>query len=312
MRQTLAELLAPPGHDARARTVDADAAARLRSLGYASGAAPARTRPYGDDDDPKRLVGLNERFNDALQAFGDGRRDQALSAFEAILTSRPDFLTARTSAATVLISEQRADDAVRLLSAAPGAQATSPELLAKLGAAKREAGDLPGAVRALEASRAGGNENPDLLNDLGVVYARLGRAADARGVFDALLREAPHAAGTWYNLGLFEMSQHRADAAATAFRRAVESDPSYGEAWKALGAALAGRDPGAAADAWRRAEVLLPKDYDLLFNLGIILASSGRSAEALPYLDRFVREAPRDRYAADIASVRAVIAKGRQ
>ena len=38
-------------------------------------------------------------------------------------------------------------------------------------------------------------------------------------------------------------------------------------------------------------------DYDLLFNLGVVLAEGPTPREALPYLERFVREAPRDRYA---------------
>ena len=58
-----------------------------------------------------------------------------------------------------------------------------------------------------------------------------------------------------------------------------------------------GSDRPAAIDAWRRAERLLPRDYDLLFNLGVVLADGPTPREALPYLERFVREAPRDRYA---------------
>jgi hypothetical protein len=58
-------------------------------------------------DDPKRLVALNEEFNTALEAFNSGRTDEALSRFLALLRERPDFLTARTSAATVLMATTR-------------------------------------------------------------------------------------------------------------------------------------------------------------------------------------------------------------
>jgi arylsulfatase A-like enzyme/tetratricopeptide (TPR) repeat protein len=308
LARVLAILSTPPAERARANTIDAEAAARLRSLGYAGGSA-ARARRYTDADDPKRLVALNERFNAALDDVSRGRGPEALAAFEAILAERPDFVTARTSAATVLIGQHRAADAVRLLNAAPADQATSPDLLAKLGTALREAGDYAGSARAVERARAAGNQNPELLDDLGVAYARMGRTREARAMFDALLAENPRAAGTWYNVGLLEMSQHREDEAAAAFRRAVDADPSYGDAWQALGAALVGRDRPAAIAAWRRAEALLPHDYDLLFNLGVVLADSDRPADALPYLERFAREAPRDRYASDIARVRTTIAK---
>src|SRR5437016_5015085 len=46
--------------------LDADAAARLRSLGYAAGSSARNGITAADD--PKRLVALNERFNTALTA----------------------------------------------------------------------------------------------------------------------------------------------------------------------------------------------------------------------------------------------------
>ncbi|OLC81115.1 MAG: hypothetical protein AUH72_10090 [Acidobacteria bacterium 13_1_40CM_4_65_8] len=290
-------------------SIDADAAARLRALGYAGGSAPRRRAAYTEADDPKRLATLNERFNTALDAFNQGRGADALRNFEAILRERPDFVTARTSAATVLLAAGRATDAVALLHQAPPEQADSPELLAKTGAALREAGDFINAAAALEGARRAGSQNPDVLNDLGVVYARLGRDRDARAMFDELLRRDSHAAGAWYNLGLLELERRHADAAADALRHAVDADASYGDAWHALGAALVERDRPAAIDAWRHAERLRPRDFDLLFNLGMILADSPRPSEAVPFLERFVREAPRDRYARDIPRVQATLAR---
>ena len=108
------------------------------------------------------------------------------------------------------------------------------------------------------------------------------------------------------------MSAQRPDAAADAFRHAVSADPSNAEAWQGLGAAVVGRDTTTAIDAWQHAERLQPRDYDLLFNLGMVLADSDRPADALPYLTRFMQEAPRDRYARDFPRVEAAIAKARR
>jgi Flp pilus assembly protein TadD len=279
-------------------------------LGYATSSAGPR-RTYTDADDPKRLVALNEQFTAALTAFNTGHRDAALQEFLSLVRQRPDFIAARTSAATVLIAIGRAADAVSLLRTAPEAQASSPDLLAKLGTALREAGDLRGAAAAFARARAGGNQNPELLNDLGVVNGRLGRTDEARAQFRDLLQRDPNAASAWNNLGVLELSTGHKEAAAEAFRRAVTVDPSYGDAWQGLGAATIERDRGGAIDAWRRAEQLQPRDYDLLFNLGMVLMDSGRPADALPYLTRFLREAPRDRYAADLPRVEAAIRKAR-
>ena len=117
----------------------------------------------------------------------------------------------------------------------------------------------------------------------------------------------PDAASAWNNLGVLELSAGKADAAATAFRHVVAADPSHGDAWQGLGAALLGSDRAAAIDAWKRAEQLQPRNYDLLFNLGMVIAGGPVPSDARPYLTRFLREAPRDHYAGDLARVEATV-----
>jgi arylsulfatase A-like enzyme/Flp pilus assembly protein TadD len=291
--------------------LETEAAARLRSLGYTAGSSPRTIASAADD--PKRLVGLNERFNTALTAFDEGRSQEALSAFMAILRERPDFVAARSSAATALLAAGRDREAVDLLRAGLKDQhEPAPELLAKLGSALRAAGDLRGSAEALEHARRAGDDSPGVLSDLAVVYAGLGRTDDARRVFNELIEQNPAAATTWFNVGLFELQNRRRSEAVAALRRATGLDPAYGEAWHALGAALVDGDAPGAIEAWRRAERLLPREYDLLFNLGMLLADSGTPSDAIPYLQRFEREAPRDRYASDIARVQSTLARVRR
>lgn len=301
------QLLPAQAREAPRVPLEREAADRLRALGYTAGSSLPRVLTAADD--PKRLVGLNERFNTALTAFDEGRSAEALSAFLAILRERPDFVAARTSAATVFLAGGRSKEAVDLLQAGLVAQPESAELLAKLGSVLRTAGDLRGSASALEHAQRAGDQSPDVLNDLAVVYAGLGRGDDARMVFDQLIARNPAAATTWFNVGLFELQRRRRKEAVAAFRRATAIDPTYGDAWHALGAALVDGDAPGAIDAWRRAERLLPQEYDLLFNLGMLLADSSTPSEAVPYLERFEREAPRDRYASDIVRVQSMLGR---
>lgn len=299
--------LAAPSSTAPAAVRDGDGDRRLRALGYvASPAASTGGRPESAPD-PKRLVAVHERFTLALEAFSAGQPEEALRAFLAVLAEQPAFTAARTSAATVLTETARAREAVALLEAAPEPARQAPELLAKLGVARREAGDLSGARAALEAARDSGWGNPEIANDLGVVYARLGRVDDARAAFTGLVQVAPHAADVWNNLGTLELSARRPSEAATAFRHAVDADPEFGDAWQGLGAALVDADRAAAIEAWRRAERLRPQDFDLLYNLGLLLAASDRPTEAAPYLERFLKEAPPGPYARDKARVASLL-----
>jgi arylsulfatase A-like enzyme/Flp pilus assembly protein TadD len=314
MRNRLVAFEREPGRAAAPAALDADAAAGLRSLGYTGGGNVSQglspAKGFSRADDPKSLVALNERFNTALTAFDEGRLTNALDGFADVLKTRPDFLTARTSAATALIETGRAPDAVRLLREAPAQQRAAPEVLTKLAAALRRTGDLPGAAAALEQARTGGDRSPDAAQDLAIVYAQLGRTDAARRLFEDEAANNPSATA-WFNLGLFELQSRRASSAAAALKKAVARDPRYGDAWNALGAALAGTDPAGAIDAWQHAEPLLPRDYDLLFNLGMLMAQSERSREAIPYLERFMAEAPRDRYGRDIQAVEGVLRRVR-
>jgi len=308
LQKVLAAMDSAAGAAAPAAPLDAEAASRLRSLGYVGGAGSlgsGRSAPTVADD-PKRLVTLNEQFNSSLTSFEEGHPQDALAGFSAVLAARPDFATARTSAATVLLSQGRGRDAVQLLRDAPPAQRQNPQILAKLGAALRDSGDLAGAAATLEEARRAG-AGSDAIEDLAVVYAAQGRTDQARKTFTEAVNRNPSAT-TWFNAGLFELQSRQPVAAAAAFRHAVEREPLYGEAWQALGAALASTDPAGAVDAWRHAEPLLPRNYDLLFNLGMLTAQGAHPADAIPYLRRFVAEAPRDRYGADIARVQQQLA----
>jgi Flp pilus assembly protein TadD len=153
-----------------------------------------------------------------------------------------------------------------------------------------------------------GEGGADAVNTLGVVYWQLRRPDEARRLFQQVLEVAPGAAGTWNNLGLVELSARHVKEAAAAFQRAVDIDPGYGAAWQGLGAARVCDDRRGAIAAWRRAVEVLPDDYDILFNLAVLLAESERPRDALPYLQRFERQAPPARYRADIERVRRLIA----
>ena len=74
-----------------------------------------------------------------------------------------------------------------------------------------------------------------------------------------------------------------------------------------------GRDAPRPIEAWRRAERLLPRDYDLLFNLGMVLADSDRPRRGAAVSRRASCARRRaTRYARDFPRVEAAIAKARR
>jgi tetratricopeptide (TPR) repeat protein len=93
--------------------------------------------------------------------------------------------------------------------------------------------------------------------------------------------------------------------AAAAFAAALEREPALARAHNGLGVVAAenGRTEEAIGH-WRKAVAANPREYDTLFNLGLLLRRAGRADEARAHLRRFVETAPPARYAEDIARAR--------
>ena len=294
------------GPEAVRADTDAETNQRLVSLGYIGSVATTAKRTFSEADDPKNLVALNEAFYTAMREHRDGRPESALTKLQAVVAERPDFVAARMSAAAILSSVDRRAEAIALLESAPGA-AASAATQTQLGLVFEADGHLAEAAKHLETAVRLRGDDAQTLNSLGVVYSRLRRFQDGRRLFRQVLETDPHAPAVWNNLGILEMSAGDRRAAADAFRQAVTVDPGYGAAWQRLGAALAAIDVAGAIQAWHRAVALDPLDYDTLFNLGIVLSEGPAPQEALPYLTRFVADAPPDRYSGEIARVAALI-----
>jgi arylsulfatase A-like enzyme/Tfp pilus assembly protein PilF len=306
MRRRLAERRPPSA--ALARTpppLDPDAAARLRSLGYAAGQPAVPVRPFTSADDPKRLLDLDRQYQRALALTGDRQYTNAASLLQAIVEARPDFIVAYLNLASVYMASGDPGRAIATVERARTRGVTSLELQARLGAAYLAAGDLTRAAITLEpVARPDTTSGLDALNTLAIVLTEQRRFDRARRMFADVLAQSPRSATTWSNVGLLELADNKPGEAARAFEHAVDADARLAQAWEGLGAARIRSDPDGAADAWRRAIDLEPRNYDLLFNLAATLHDRGRDEAARPYIERFIREAPRERYARDIATVR--------
>jgi arylsulfatase A-like enzyme/Flp pilus assembly protein TadD len=302
----LSEFTAPSPARAAPAPIDADAAARLRALGYtASQAREARRTRYTTADDPKRLLDLDRRYERALTLAGERNYGEAAALLQSVIADRPDFTVAYLNLASIFIAGGDPKRAVALLEAAATHGVTSPELQGRLGAAHLASGDPNRAAATLEpVARADGPGGLEAMNSLAIALTQRGSYDRARQLLSDVLERSPRSATTWSNLGLLELSAHRSAEAGRAFEQAVAADPRLGQAWEGLGAARARSDPSGTIDAWKHAVDVDPHNYDVLFNLSVMLRQQGRGVEARPYIERFVREAPPDRYSRDIAVMR--------
>jgi tetratricopeptide (TPR) repeat protein len=239
--------VAPP---ARARQETADTIERLRSLGYIGGGSAAVREKYTDADDPKRLVEIEQMLTRATDAWRAGRTDEAVGLYQAIIAKRPDTEDAYRKLALVYWRSDRPRLAIETLEAALRNGVTQSEVRIKLGQYLAESGQAAKAIALLERDTG---SDPDALIALGNAYVVAGRNADAIRIFSRLLELDPGNALAYQNLGTAQLQQKDYKTAEASLRRAVQLDPSLAGAYTALGVVLASTGRTAEAiEAWKR------------------------------------------------------------
>ena len=136
--------------------------------------------------------------------------------------------------------------------------------------------------------------------DYAEAHSNLGNALASRGQLDQAIEQYheamnsdPHYAPAYYNLGLALASSGRLDEAIRQYRRALESKPDFAAAHYNLGVALASRGQlGEAIEHYRQALESRPDFAEAHNNLGIALTSQGRIAEAIQQYREALKSGP--------------------
>lgn len=292
LRRPLLAALRAPTPEA-VTVIDAEAAGRLRSLGYLGGGpfSPATAASRRDPKDALPLVAHLERGMELA------RIDPAASVREltAVLKDAPEAVLARRYRAVALGVLGRPGEAVADMRAIEQAGPLTAEDLVVLADSLRLAGRTDEALAALdrasalqprlvpawlargdvlvaarrtkEAAEAFGKvleitpHHSEALRGLGDLALVGGDVPGAGGFYERVLQAAPADVAALTKLGVVRMRTGRRDEALALFARAIELEPANGEA--------------------------------LLYTAGALVAS-GRASQALPYFDRAIRAGQRN------------------
>lgn len=279
--------------------------ARLRSLGYLSGSAAAQDG-YGPDDDPKRLVGLDNKVHQVIDFYMRGRVDEAINLARELVQARPAMSLGHSLLAQSLLQAGRTDQALEVMLKARKLGATTPSMLRQLGLTLSEVGRSGEAVEILRPLTEAGD--PQSLNAYALALSEAGRQKEASDVLQRVLKMDPDNPKSFQQLGLVELRLRHWELARDRSQRALELNRKLPLAWNDLGVALyqLGKKDQA-LDAWQQAVDLKPDLWDALWNLGTKAAERGRADQARKALERFAAGAPPERYAPDIEKARAYL-----
>ena len=267
-----------------ASTIPADAAERLRALGYVSGGSGSRIVD-ANAPNPARVIASWNAFETALSRLNSGNAENARAAVAALRTlgeRHPESLVFHsTLARAVQLSTSNPSAALAIYREAVKRWPNDAALYHDLAVAARAAGEGEEAMRAEQAALALDPEYPAALNGLGLLHVDRGRSADAATAFERAAEADPSNASYWTNLGNARRELGDVVGADAAYRRALDADPKYADALNGIGVLLVQQQRPADAVPWfERALLHAPQLHEARLNLGIAYQESGQREKA--------------------------------
>ena len=245
-------------------------------LGYPARAMPLMARCVAAEPD-----NLAYRCGFGVIALALDKPDAAATALLPAANASPMHPEPRLLLARALGALGRWEEAHAVMAQTTAVFPDRAELWAWQGRCAQAQGDLDAARTAwLHAAQLAPND-PDIMNNLGVLLRSCGRNNEAAAAYRAALAHAPESAVIHSNLGNTLDLMGEETQAEIHLRRALTLDPDFIDGNYNLGAHLVRlHQPEAAIPYLRRVVTAQPQRWDALTNLGVALVACGELAEA--------------------------------
>jgi Flp pilus assembly protein TadD len=284
---------------------------RLRALGYIASAGPAPDKKkYTEDDDPKKLIGLDADVEEVVTLYEAGDPGSALLKAQQVVAARPTMALAQQYLGFLQRETGDIEGAVASLKRAVALGPEDGSVAALLGAYLTEAARPKEAVAVLRPYALGPSPDIEVLMVLGGALARIGQTKEAVATFEKALALDPTNAQAKANLGTVYLLNRDYGRARALMEEAIKLDPDVSRAHNALGViAYETNHRGEAIGHWQRAIEINPREWDTLSNLCRVLLDEGRREEARPYIERFLAEAPAAQYPEEMRRYRSALGR---
>jgi Flp pilus assembly protein TadD len=274
----------------------------------------------------KQEPSLESLYKQAMEADDRGDVQKAIALYQELLRRQPDSVEARTNLGVALAKAGRYDEATAQYREALKRDPKNPVVRLNLALSQYKQADFQMAASELQDLRKDHPENQQSLYLLADCFLRLGRNSEVVELLEPAYQAHPEDRAIDYALGtalLREGKLQRGEAvidrilkegdtpeanflmgeaqfaagdnraAAATLSRALELNPSMAGCWSLYGHALLNIDDfEGAAGAFRRALEIEPSDFSANLYLGSILRRGGKAADAVPYLEKALRQRP--------------------
>jgi len=260
---------------------------------------------YRLGDDAQALAALakapetiDARYHRGLALARSGDNERAAAELREVLKRDPDHRGALQNLARVAGSLGHDDERRQLLERFSSLYAQDEQRRSlrirvrdsrKQAEDRMAAGDVPGAVAAMERAAQTAPDDIDLLLDLSRLYTKSGDAARSEQTCRAVLAKDPLRAEAHYRLGRIQADRGDLSSALASLEQAARLEPLSLTYHSSLAQVyMRGQRAGDAVRELRLARRLSPSDPATAFNLGLGLAQAGQMREAAEQLETAV------------------------
>jgi tetratricopeptide (TPR) repeat protein len=232
-------------------------------------------------------------FDEALNLQKQGRLNEAVACFQAILANHSDHVLSLCCLSLCLADLGRWDEALRLGRQATDIAASSAEAWHCLGNVESAMGNVGAAADSFLKMLAIRPAFAEGHNNLGKALIALKRKDAALHCFTAASILKPDFAEAYNNLGVMLHELDRQEEAITFYKRALRIKPTYADALYGLGNSLAALKRYQDALVLYEAALTFRADFAEAYNnIGTALQMLGRHNEAARHFQRTIALQP--------------------
>jgi len=270
--------------------IDDETRRKLASLGYV---APGSSASAGEGRDPRAMVVIFRRYEEALWSLHRGESRVAVSTLEQLVRDDPTNHLFRQTLGQALRQNGQTAKALVSYREAVALAPSSGDAWYNLASALQEAGESREASIAIEEAARLEPGRPEIHNIRGALAAESGRFPMAESEFRAVIASDPRNVRAWSNLGnVLRSTGHDAEAE-QAYRTAIAIAPHSADALNGLGVILVQRGQSAEAIATFDAALAAAPDlYEAQLNRAIARQLGGNASGAASELNALLRRLP--------------------
>jgi arylsulfatase A-like enzyme/Flp pilus assembly protein TadD len=277
LEQTLQRAVSSAGADSEI-SLDSQSLARLESLGYAGDIQKTFILDQSKRD-PKDLVTVHGRLQQAIKLMYEGKCEQAKPILEQLLVEQPDLRDVHTEMGRLAARLDDIDGAVRHYRRAVEIPPANSTAYNNLGVALTVQGGLDQAIEQFAEAIRIDPANIAARNNLASCLARRGRLEEAVNHYHKALELDPRNAAVYFNLAMILRRQDKLEEAVSCYLKGLQIAPADTNARNNLAETLAIR--GRLAEAVNQFEISLqinPNQPLVLVNLAWVKATNPQAS----------------------------------